>query len=110
MTQKYTLEEQETFIHLSPIDHEIIYETSYQPHIKNILALHEASPDAFKSVETETNDEGLVISVIAIAANSKQYPMPINRFKRFLPRKKRDISPAQLESLKRLLNKNHSQN
>lgn len=57
---KYTLEEQETFVHFDPITKEYIYESSYHNHIRKILQM----PEAFEILDKE-EDDGKVIWIRA---------------------------------------------
>lgn len=97
---KYKLEEQETMIHFDPFTKKWYYETSYAPHIKNILDLINEAPAAFENVKKDFDEDGNVSNISAVATNSDSVPMQPNRFgKSMLPKKKRELTAAQREKL-----------
>ncbi len=82
---KYTLEEQETFVHFDPITKEYIYDTSYSHHIRKILQM----PEAFEILDKEEDDG----KVIWIRAKFKSDNHKLNIF----PRKKKQLTAEALE-------------
>lgn len=103
---KYKLEEQETIIHYDPFEKRWHYETSYAPHIKNILDLLSESPDAFIDIKKDIDEEGNVSHISVTASNVESIPMPANKFgKTMLPKKKRELTAAQREKLNQQLAK-----
>lgn len=103
---KYKLEEQETMIHYDPFDKKWLYETSYAPHIKNILDLLSESPDAFINIKKDFDEDHNVVHISVTASNVDSIPMPANKFgKSMLPKKKRELTTAQREKLNQQLAK-----
>lgn len=90
----YSLEEQESFVHFDPITKKYTFESSYAPHIKNIMNLLESEPDALTIKDIE-REKDAVIWIQVEATNAIMFPMPPNRFKHFLPRKKRELTDEQ---------------
>ena len=103
---QYKLDEQETMVHFDPLTKTWYYETSYAPHIKNILDLLEDAPEALENIKKEYDDKGNVSYISGTASNIESIPMPANRFgKAMLPKKKRVLSEAQRAKLNEQLAK-----
>lgn len=103
---KYNIEEQETLLRFDPISKLWIYETNYYQHINAILKHIEKNKDALTINKIEKDDRGNVTYIQATSTNTEDFPMPSNRFGKYmLPKKKRHLSEADRQKAVERLNR-----
>lgn len=103
---KYNLDEQETFLRFDPISKKWIYETNFYQHINAILKHVEKYPDSLTIEKTEKDEQGNITFIQASSNNNEEFPMPSNRFGKYmLPKKKRHLSEEERQKAVERLNR-----